>query len=355
MRRGLVVGKFMPLHRGHQLLIETALANVDELTVVVYNTNVGEEWEKLMPAWKRAGWVSRLYPNIENIVVWPDTLPGDYKEHDDPAYARHYAEELQFLGPFTHVFSSEAYGEPFAQAINTIQVEEHYRKTARLGNEPRCYHVEVDAARNLMPISGTLLRDKLFEYRAYVDPLVYRSLIQKVVFVGTESTGKSTLAKRMAEEYETMYTSEYGRTLWVQKASNGIKPSFSDLLLVGRTQYEQEQAAALHSNRFLFCDTNAWTTMLWSEMYYNTADQRLIDLARDTMDEYIWILCNNDFGWVDDGTRELKDGKSNWFQRVNRDTLNEWGIDYWQVTGPLEERVKQVKSILASPVLEYAV
>lgn len=304
MRRGLVVGKFMPLHRGHQLLIETGLATVDELTVVVYDTFVDDESAKLMPASKRAGWVSKLYPQVHNVVVLPDPVEGDHTSHDDPSLAKVYADQVAFLGQFTHVFSSENYGAPYAKA---------------LGAE----HVSVDAARDLMPISGTKFRSDMYRYRAFVDPLVYRSLIQKVVFVGTESTGKSTLARMLAQKYGTLHTSEYGRTLWEQHTANGTKPSFHDFLTIGLTQYEQEQAAVLHSNKFLFCDTNAWTTMLWSEMYYGTADSRLYDLVYSTADEYEWFLCENDFAWVDDGSRELKGKKAQVFQYKNYASLGE--------------------------------
>jgi HTH-type transcriptional regulator, transcriptional repressor of NAD biosynthesis genes len=328
MRRGLVVGKFMPLHRGHQLLIETALANVDELTVVVYNTEI-EDWDRRMPAGKRAGWIASLYPNIHNIVVNPDTLEGDHRTHDGPEYAQHYADQLAFLGPFTHVFSSENYGIPFANA---------------LGAE----HVSVDDARSLVPISGTMLRDNLYQYRAFVDPLVYRSLIQKVVFVGTESTGKSTISKALAERYDTLHTQEFGRTLWGEYAKQGITPTFHDLWTVGRTQYEQEQASALHSNEYLFCDTNAWTTMLWSEMYYGVADQRLKDLAWAIKDEYQWFVCLNDFDWVDDGTRELNGNKSFDFQTYNMKRLQDFGIDFKILSGSLEQRISQFHTSVAA-------
>jgi HTH-type transcriptional regulator, transcriptional repressor of NAD biosynthesis genes len=337
MRRGLVVGKFMPLHRGHQLVIETALAQTDELTVVVYDINVNDwedfdmwNWAKRMPASKRANWITTLYPQIKNVLTMPDALPGDYKDHDDPKYAQRYADQLAFLGPFSSVFTSESYGEPFAEALGAK-------------------HVQVDAARNLVPISGTQIRENLYTNRAYVDPLVYGSLIQKVVFVGTESTGKSTLAKKMAEITNTTYTAEYGRTLWEDYQANGVTPRFEDLWHVGRTQYQQEQAALRNANELLFCDTNAWTTMMWSKMYYGTADARLVDLAKRTKDEYIWFLCENDFGWVQDGTRELAGEKSVEFQKANELALGEWGIGYTALYGTLDGRVAKVAKILGVP------
>jgi HTH-type transcriptional repressor of NAD biosynthesis genes len=341
MRRGLVVGKFMPLHRGHQLLIETALAHVDELVVVVYDNFIDDFNSKLMPAQKRANWIAQLYPGIQNVVVLPNPVTAD--DQDDPKWANAYADQVAFLGPFTHVFSSENYGEPFARAISTSDTN------TLAGRKPvECQHVVVDAARQLMPISGTEFRSDMYKYRAYVDPIVYRSLIQKVVFVGTESTGKSTLSKRMADQFGTIATLEYGRTLWEDKASSGITPTFHDFLTVGTTQHEQEEAAVLHSNRFLFCDTNAFITLQWSRMYHGTADARLVDLVERTKDDYIWFLCNNDFGWVDDGTRELKDGKAAEFQKVIERELNVLNPKhvYWDISGPIDRRLASVKDAL---------
>jgi HTH-type transcriptional repressor of NAD biosynthesis genes len=327
LSRGLVVGKFMPLHRGHQFLIDSALAEVDDLTIVVYDSPGVKFTDRLpeMPLKQRVKWIADLYPNVENIVPRHDILPDvDPKVKDDPAYAIDYARDLDFLGSFDYVFSSESYGEPFANALDAT-------------------HVEVDAARTLVPISGTAIREDLFNHRGYLHPLVYRSLIQKVVFVGTESTGKTTLARAMAKEMNTRWVHEYGRELWEQQGGTG---SFADLLKIGKTQLRREEAAALQSREYLFCDTNAWTTLQWSMMYHGTADARLYELAEQTKDDYIWIICANDFDWVDDGTRELKDRRSFEFQTQNMKALKDMGIKPYPVYGSVENRIHEVKKIL---------
>jgi NadR type nicotinamide-nucleotide adenylyltransferase len=176
-----------------------------------------------------------------------------------------------------------------------------------------------------------------------MDPLVYASLIRRVVFVGTESTGKSTLATRMAEELETLWTHEFGRELW--EAQN-LEGSFADHLKMGLRQRQREDAAARHSRRFLFCDTNAWTTLQWSLRSYGTADARLHELVDRTVGDYIWFLCDNDFGWVQDGTREMAGPASGRFQQQHIDDLERRGIHYATVSGSVEERVRQVKQVL---------
>jgi HTH-type transcriptional regulator, transcriptional repressor of NAD biosynthesis genes len=333
MRTGLTFGKFMPLHRGHQLLIETALAEVDELTIVVYDTHVpgGEH----MPIAKRIGWIRDLYPQVANIVPLKDPFDGDPDEaasvRNAPAYAAQILEV--FPGGFDRVFTSDDNYTPFAGLV-----------TPELAADPP-NHV-VDASRSLVPISGTRIRGDLYGFRGWMDPLVYSSLIQKVVFVGTESTGKTTLAREMAKEFQTLWTHEFGRELW--EAQN-LAGTFQDHLKVARTQHYREEQALKHSRRYLFCDTNAWTTLMWCLNTYGTADSRLYDLAHDHADECVWILCANDFAFVDDGTRELGAAAAA-FQVLLQDDLEHRRIPYHTVTGPLADRIEQVKEILAAPI-----
>ena len=85
MRRGLVFGKFMPLHRGHQLLIDRALAQTDDVTIVVYDSEPPGAYPP-MPLEKRLGWLERLYPQAEAIVPVADPL-RDAPDADDPRHA----------------------------------------------------------------------------------------------------------------------------------------------------------------------------------------------------------------------------------------------------------------------------
>jgi NadR type nicotinamide-nucleotide adenylyltransferase len=321
MKRGLVFGKFLPLHRGHQLMIETALSQVDDLTIVVYDSHRPDD--ERMPVELRLRWLRELYPHVEGILSLVDPL-ASHLDTDDPAHAEVYAEGVAFLGRFDKVFSSERGYERFASLLDAE-------------------HVLVDEARTLVPTSGTVIRSDLYAYRGWLDPLVYASLIQRVAFVGTESTGKSTLARRMAEELDTLWTHEFGRELW---EAQGLQGSFADFLKIARRQRQREDAAARHARRFLFCDTNAWTTLQWALRTHGTADTRLHDLVERTVDDYTWFLCDNDFGWVRDGTREMEGRASQEFQDQHVRALAERGIRYVKVSGPLEDRVAQVKASL---------
>jgi HTH-type transcriptional regulator, transcriptional repressor of NAD biosynthesis genes len=323
MRRGLVIGKFMPLHRGHQLLIDAALADCDDVTVVVYDSRPSGVYPP-MPLAKRLGWVTQLYPQLEQIVGLADPLESPASE--DAANADVYAAELDFLGKFDRFYSSEPAYERFARL---------------LGAE----HVVLDQARQLVPVSGTLVRADPYRYRALMSPLVYASLVRRVALVGTESTGKSTLARALAERLRTVWVHEYGRELWEAQALQG---SFADHWRIAERQRRREDAAVVHAREFLFCDTTAWTTLQWSLNSYRCADARLHELVDATMDDYTWAVCDNDFGWVQDGTRELAGPLSAAFQRRQLDDLAARGVDYVVVHGSVEQRIAQVLARLAT-------
>jgi cytidyltransferase-like protein len=108
--RGLVLGKFAPLHRGHQHLIETAKAAVDELVVAVYET----AWYDAAPAATRARWVEALHPGVRVVLV-ADLPPDSYD--DASATAAHARQLASALGSFTDVFTSEPYGDELAELL----------------------------------------------------------------------------------------------------------------------------------------------------------------------------------------------------------------------------------------------
>jgi len=320
MRRGLVFGKFLPLHRGHQFVIDRAFAECDDVTIVVYDDKPEGEYPP-MPIKKRLGWMEMLYPQAENIVALKNPITD---ESDDPKWAGVYAEQMAPLGKFDRVFTSEPQYQNFADCI---------------GAE----HIIVDPKRTSVRVSGTKIRSDPYLYRGFLDPRVYASLIRKVVFVGTESTGKTTLARRMADEYGTLWVHEFGRELW---EAQDLKGSFADHLKMATRQRAREEAMCRHAKEFLFCDTNAWTTLMWSMNTYEYADHRLRALADSVMDDYIWVLCGNDFGWVQDGTRELEGTRSWQFHQMQYQELDFRKVKYYEVHGDVETRVQMMRKVI---------
>ena len=238
-KRGLTLGKFAPLHYGHQLLLETALSEMDEVLVIIYDCSE----ITAVPLSVRASWIRRIYPQVQVIEAWDGpTEVGDTpeikKQHED-----YILQHLKLSG-ITHFYSSEFYGEHMSLALGAVN---------RI----------VDRERKLRPISGTEIRKHPDAFREYLPPLVYRDLITNVVFLGAPSTGKTTIAARLAQEYATVWMPEYGREYWEEHQVNR-RLSPEQLGEIAERHLEREERLLHQANRYLFTDTNAITTYIFS-------------------------------------------------------------------------------------------
>jgi HTH-type transcriptional regulator, transcriptional repressor of NAD biosynthesis genes len=316
MRRGLVLGKFAPLHRGHQHLIETAQAAVHELVVAVYHT----AWYPT-PVERRAAWIRALFPRVRVEIV-PDLPPDSYDQSSITAV--HAADLETRLGGFTDVFTSEDYGDELAACLG-----------AR--------HTLVDRERSRVPTSSTAIRADAYACRQWVEPLVYRELVHKVVFLGAESTGKTTLARVLAERHATTWVPEFGRELWERKDG---RLELADLDLIAREQLRLEDEAALEAREILFCDTNVLATELWSRRLFGEASPAVVDLGARTEGDYTTFLCEPDFAFEQDGTRETRTDQLRFHALVRAD-LHRRALPFTVLTGPLETRVATVEQALA--------
>ncbi len=315
--RGLVVGKFAPLHAGHQWLLETALKECEAVTVLVYS----HPDFPAMPSEVRANWLRALYPRLEVFV--PDDPPSnDASDLEQREFVKGWllAREIAVDA----VFTSEGYGAGFAA---------HLGVTHRL----------VDLERGRFPVSGTQIRADVHASRHKLEPLVYAHFVQKVVFLGAESTGKSTLTARMALEFDTMFVPEVGREVWERK--NGVL-ELSDYVDIANRHRDLEDAALLESKRFLFVDTNAITTMFLGYAYESDGLLELTRLARVAENRYQHVfLCDTDFPFVQDGWRD-NDAWRKRAQGLIKYDLTVRGVPYTLVSGDLETRVAQVKVAL---------
>ena len=320
MRRGLTLGKFAPFHRGHQMLMETALSEVDELIVMVYATDLIH-----IPLQVRAGWIRKLYPRIQVIEAWDG--PEGYG--NTPAIRR---EQEQYILKklnglrITHFYSSEFYGEHVSRALGAVDRR-------------------VDEARVTVPISGTDLRADYFAGREYLTPEVYNDLISKVCFMGAPSTGKSTLTRAMAEYYNTVFMPEYGAEYWM-KHQVDRRITLEQFEEIAPEHNRREDALVLQSRNYLFCDTNPITTYVFAKDYHGCAGPVLTQLAGEATRRYdLFFLCDTDIPYADTWDRS-GDQKRKWFQKQIIGDLGERRIPFFRVSGTLEERIEHVKLIL---------
>jgi len=154
----------------------------------------------------------------------------------------------------------------------------------------------VDEARRIVPVSGRDIRRDPFPHRAYVPARVYRDLIANIVFLGAPSTGKTSIAERLARVFETQWMPEYGREYW-EKHQVDRRLSAEQLVEIAEGHVEREDALLAQSNRYLFTDTNAITTATFARYYHGTVSPRLAELAAQRYD--LVFVCDIDIPYDD--------------------------------------------------------
>jgi len=321
--------------------LETAAAQVAELLVLVYANPDSPD----LPAASRAQWLRELYRGDEvkdgprigstplRIVALSaaDGVPPDAA--DDFTHREFVRQWLSRQGWQAEVvFSSEDYGPGFAQHLGAA-------------------HMAVDPARALVSVSGTAVRANPAGNAQYLHPLVAAQLgvvppapVPRIVLLGAESSGKSTLCEALAQEFNSVWVPEYGRTLHEQKHA---ALDYEDLLYIARRHAELEDEAAAQARGFLFCDTNAATTALYSWYYFHRCDPALQAMAAVCGQRYAHtFVCAPTVPFEQDGWRGPEALRS--FQHgMVLMQLAHFGIPYTLVEGSVEERVAQVVNQLA--------
>lgn len=140
-------------------------------------------------------------------------------------------------------------------------------------------------------------------------------MIKKIVVLGPESTGKSTLCEQLAQLYETRWCPEYARAWLLQ---NGTNYTYEDLLTIaeGQLSLEDEYTQKLENESLpllesggnipLFIDTDMYVMKVWCEFVFGKCHHFVLDnILKRKYDLY--LLCNIDLPWTKDELREYPD------------------------------------------------
>ena len=161
--------------------------------------------------------------------------------------------------------------------------------------------------------------------------------MKKIVIIGGESTGKSTMCKLLADYYNTQWVPEYAREF-----IENLKREYNqgDLFTIAKGQIELENKLSNQSNSFLFCDTNLYVIKVWSEHKYNACDIRILNLiAKQSYDAY--LLLSPDIPWTDDPLREHPDEKDrNYFFNIYKEIVESSKLPFAIIKGNENERLK---------------
>jgi NadR type nicotinamide-nucleotide adenylyltransferase len=307
----MLLGKFLPPHQGHVYLAEFARRYVDQLTIVVCTLA-----REPIPGELRFRWMRELFP-FANVVHLTDDLPQDPSEHPDFWGLWQTSLQRVLPGRPDYVFASEDYGHQLAEVLGAT-------------------FISVDRQRAVVPVSGTAVRTDPMRFWDYIPRAVRPYFVRRVCVFGPESTGKTTLARRLAAHFNTVMVPEYARAL-IEAQQGRLQPA--DMERIARGQAASEDALARDARRVLICDTDLLTTQIWSEILYGTcpawvrrqADQRNYDL---------YLLLDVDVPWVADVARFLPENRRGFFARC-RAELDARNRPYVHLQGAWDARFAQ--------------
>lgn len=168
----------------------------------------------------------------------------------------------------------------------------------------------------------------------------------KAVLFGPESTGKTTLAKRLAQHYDTQWVEEYMREYLQKKWDNSKQVCTpEDIIPIAKGQMEAENRLSKSANKVLFCDTNLLELKVYSEAYYEEyCDPQLLKHALNNWYD-VYFLTNIDAPWVKDDLRDKPDDREGMFEKF-KSTLQLYDLPFVILEGSEDERFRKAVSVI---------
>lgn len=169
----------------------------------------------------------------------------------------------------------------------------------------------------------------------------------RVCFHGAESTGKSTLAKKLADEFGCPLVGEYGRT-YAETIDTNFR--LTDLTAIAARQNRMMREACESRPRLVMLDTDPLMTAAWAEMLFGHAPSTLFGYDKAEL----YLLFEPDVPWVEDGTRFFgSESERARFAALAEDMLVRAGVGFVRIAGRWDKREEKARNAIASalPVL----
>jgi HTH-type transcriptional repressor of NAD biosynthesis genes len=178
--------------------------------------------------------------------------------------------------------------------------------------------------------------------------------IKRVVIFGTESTGKTSLAQKLAAHFGEPWSPEFVREFWDLRSG---KITAEDLGTIALGQIANEDSAAGPARRVLFCDTDLLTCTLWDDVLFPGACPAWVRTEADerARGSALYLLCDTDIPFVPDPQRCFPDdaGRAT-ARKLWRDALEKRGLPFVEICGDWAQRdrtaIDAVKRVLSTNV-----
>jgi NadR type nicotinamide-nucleotide adenylyltransferase len=167
---------------------------------------------------------------------------------------------------------------------------------------------------------------------------------KKIVVIGPESTGKSTLCELLAEFYQTQWVPEFARKYLTEL---GRPYNYEDLLIIAKGQLEQEdRISASVKSSLIIIDTDMYVMKVWCEFVFGKCHSFILEeIVKRKYDAY--LLCNNDMPWIADELREYPEPESRErLYHMYRDLMINQPVPWTDIKGSYQERFNRAISFI---------